>query len=217
MMDAEILDNYRKAGRILAEVLQEAKPKVDVGVPLLEVAEFVEEAIRSKGGLPAFPCNISLDRSAAHYTPSPKDESVFAENMVKLDVGVHVDGYIADAAITIDLSGHEDLALASQAGLDAALVHGSEGEFANVRYLTEYWPTFETAGVFVPAAGEPFLLVGPESEYYAKGRSFLKNIEKMIEYRESAEPQYPGIPVASFKDIVKKAMKGRKLKKLGLD
>ncbi|MCK9587246.1 MAG: type II methionyl aminopeptidase [Methanothrix soehngenii] len=121
MMDAEILDNYRKAGRILAEVLQEAKPKVDVGVPLLEVAEFVEEAIRSKGGLPAFPCNISLDRSAAHYTPSPKDESVFAENMVKLDVGVHVDGYIADAAITIDLSGHEDLALASQAGLDAAL------------------------------------------------------------------------------------------------
>ncbi|WP_273271875.1 M24 family metallopeptidase, partial [Methanothrix sp.] len=109
MMDAEILDNYRKAGRILAEVLQEARPKVDVGVPLLEVAEFVEEAIRSKGGLPAFPCNISLDRSAAHYTPSPKDESVFAENMVKLDVGVHVDGYIADAAITIDLGGHEDL------------------------------------------------------------------------------------------------------------
>ena len=121
MMDAEILENYRKAGRILAQVLEEARPRVDVGVPLLEVAEFVEEAIRSKGGQPAFPCNISLDRCAAHYTPSPKDESLFAENMVKLDVGVHVDGYIADAAITIDLSGHEDLVLASRAGLDAAL------------------------------------------------------------------------------------------------
>ena len=120
-MDPEILDNYRKAGRILAEVLEEARPLVDVGVPLLEVAELVEEAIRSKGGLPAFPCNISLDRRAAHYTPSPGDESVFAENMVKLDAGVHVDGYIADAAITIDLGGHEDLVLAAQAGLDAAL------------------------------------------------------------------------------------------------
>jgi len=121
MMDAEILNNYRKAGEILAQVLKEAKPKVEVGVPLLEVAEFVEEAIRSKGGQPAFPCNISLDRSAAHYTPSPKDESVFGENMVKLDVGVHVDGYIADAAVTVDLSGHEDLVIAAQAGLDAAL------------------------------------------------------------------------------------------------
>lgn len=120
-MDPEILDNYRKAGRILAEVLEEARPLVDVGVPLLEVAELVEGAIRSKGGLPAFPCNISLDRRAAHYTPSPGDESVFAENMVKLDAGVHVDGYIADAAITIDLGGHEDLVLAAQAGLDAAL------------------------------------------------------------------------------------------------
>ncbi len=121
MMDAEILDNYRKAGRILAQVLKEARPRVDIGVPLLEVARFVEDAIRSKGGQPAFPCNISLDRSAAHYTPSPKDESVFGENMVKLDVGVHVDGYIADAAITIDLGGHDDLVLAAQAGLDAAL------------------------------------------------------------------------------------------------
>ena len=52
MMDAEILENYRKAGRILAQVLEEARPRVDVGVPLLEVAEFVEEAIRSKGGQP---------------------------------------------------------------------------------------------------------------------------------------------------------------------
>ena len=120
-MDAEILEKYRKAGQILAEVLQEAQPKVEVGVPLLDVAEFVEGAIRSRGAEPAFPCNISLDRSAAHYTPSPNDKSVFAENMVKLDVGVHVDGYIADAAITIDLSGHPDLAEASRAGLDAAL------------------------------------------------------------------------------------------------
>jgi methionyl aminopeptidase len=120
-MEAETIEKYRSAGRILSEVLAEARPKVKTGALLLDVAEFVEDAIRSRGGLPAFPCNISLDRIAAHYTPSPGDLSAFGENMVKLDVGVHVDGYIADAAITIDLGGHEKLAEASSAALEAAL------------------------------------------------------------------------------------------------
>ena len=120
-MDAEILEKYRRAGRILAEVLAEAKPKIETGACLLDVANYVEEAIRRRGALPAFPCNISLDRNAAHYTPMPHDASRFAENMVKLDVGVHVDGYIADAAITVDLSGHDKLVEASRAALDAAL------------------------------------------------------------------------------------------------
>lgn len=120
-MDAEVLEKYRKAGRILAEVLESARPRVKVGASLLEVADYVEDAILSRGALPAFPCNISLDRAAAHYTPAPKDERCFGENMVKLDVGVHLDGYIADAAITIDLGGHPELVEASRAALDAAL------------------------------------------------------------------------------------------------
>ena len=120
-METEILENYRKAGRILAEVLAEAGPRVVVGASLLDVANFVEDAIISRGAKPAFPCNISLDRNAAHYTPSPLDTARFGENMVKLDVGVHVDGYIADAAITIDLSGHESLVEASHVALEAAL------------------------------------------------------------------------------------------------
>jgi methionyl aminopeptidase len=102
-------------------VLGEAKPKIETGACLLDVADYVEDAIRRRGALPAFPCNISLDRNAAHYTPAPHDASCFAENMVKLDVGVHVDGYIADAAITVDLSGHDKLVEASRAALDAAI------------------------------------------------------------------------------------------------
>jgi len=102
------------------------------------------------------------------------------------------------------------------AGLDAALVHSNESDFAYVRFLSEYWPTFETAGVFVPAEGTPILLIGPESENYARGRSVLANIEKMVEYRESADPEYPGIPVATFRDVVSKAMPGRTLRRLGL-
>ncbi|MCE5310765.1 MAG: Xaa-Pro peptidase family protein [Acidobacteriales bacterium] len=102
------------------------------------------------------------------------------------------------------------------AGLDAALVHGNESDFANVRYLTEYWPTFEAGGVFVPAEGTPVLLIGPESEAYAQGRSKIPAIEKMVEYRESADPEYPGIAVASYKDVVQRAMPGHPLRKLGL-
>jgi Xaa-Pro aminopeptidase len=102
------------------------------------------------------------------------------------------------------------------AGLDAALVHSNEADFANVRYLSEYWPTFESAGVFVPAKGTPVLIIGPESEAYAKGRSRIRRIAMMVEYRESADPEYPGIPVDHFPDVVKKAMPGQKLRKLGL-
>jgi Xaa-Pro aminopeptidase len=103
-----------------------------------------------------------------------------------------------------------------KAGLDAALVHSNEADFANVRYLAEYWPTFESAGVFVPARGTPVLIIGPESEAYAGQRSKIPRIAMMVEYRESAEPEYPGIPVAHFKDVVRMAMRGRMLKKLGL-
>jgi methionyl aminopeptidase len=120
-MDQDVLEKYRSAGRILSEVMDEARHRVKVGVLLIEIAEFVEGSIISKGAQPAFPCNISLDRAAAHYTPGPKDETALQENMVKLDIGVHVDGYIADAAITIDLSDHPDLTEASSAALDAAL------------------------------------------------------------------------------------------------
>ncbi len=100
------------------------------------------------------------------------------------------------------------------AGLDACLVHASESDMANVRYLSEYWPVFESSAVFVPAVGEPVLLVGPESNIYGAQRSVLKNIEKMIEYRESAEPECPGMTFATYKEILSKYAPGTK--KLGI-
>ena len=102
------------------------------------------------------------------------------------------------------------------AGLDACLVHGTESDFANVRYLSEYWPTFEQAGVFVPAEGDAVLLIGPESYKYAVGRSVLDKVALMLNYRESAEPDYPGIDLATYPEVVKMAMGNKPLKKLGL-
>lgn len=89
-------------------------------------------------------------------------------------------------------------------GLDACLVHATESDMAFVRYLSEYWPVFETAAILVPADGEPILLVGPESDLYASDRSFFKHIEKMIEYRESAEPDAPGMSFITYKDLSEK-------------
>lgn len=99
--------------------------------------------------------------------------------------------------------------------LDACLVHATESDMAHVRYLSEYWPTFETGAVFVPAEGEPVLLVGPESELYASHRSFFKNIEKLIQYRESAEPDAPGMSFITYKELIAKYVP-LGIKKLGI-
>jgi methionyl aminopeptidase len=119
--EQEKFDKHRTAGKILAEVRAEAVKKVKVGVSLLETAEFVENLIRQKGAQPAFPCNISRNDEAAHATPSANDTSVFGNDMVKLDIGVHIDGYIADTAITVDLSGHPELVKAAEDALGAAI------------------------------------------------------------------------------------------------
>jgi methionyl aminopeptidase len=68
---------------------------------LLDVAEFIEDSIRDRGGQPAFPVNISINEIAAHYTPTHDDKQIINEgDLVKIDLGAHVDGYIADRAFT---------------------------------------------------------------------------------------------------------------------
>jgi methionyl aminopeptidase len=120
-LTSEKYENHREAGEILAEVRDEAAEMVEVGASHLEVAEWAEDRIRDLGGEPAFPVNISIDEEAAHATPSADDDSTFGEDMVNLDIGVHVDGWLADTAITVDLSGNPDLKDASAEALDAAL------------------------------------------------------------------------------------------------
>ncbi|HEY3396746.1 MAG TPA: Xaa-Pro peptidase family protein [Armatimonadota bacterium] len=87
--------------------------------------------------------------------------------------------------------------------LDALLVHSHEADFANVRYLSNYWPIFETAGVLIPAEGEAALIIGPESMTFARDRSKLPMIRRILEYRESADPEYPGVELDTFGSILK--------------
>jgi methionyl aminopeptidase len=141
---SEEYEKYREAGEILSTVLAEAAERVEVGASLLEVAEFAEERTRELGGGIAFPTNISLNEEASHATPGADDDATFGEDVVCLDVGVHVDGYIADAATTVDLRGVPDLVEASEAALDAALetveagVHTGEVGAAIEAAIDEY-------------------------------------------------------------------------------
>ena len=120
-LTAEKYEKHREAGEILAQVREETAERVEVGASHLDIAEWSEDRIRELGGEPAFPVNISIDEEAAHATPSADDSSTFGEEMVNLDIGVHVDGWLADTAITVDLSGNPDLAEAPGQALEAAV------------------------------------------------------------------------------------------------
>ena len=103
-MNQEALDSIIKAGAVTREARQLGAGMIAEGVSLLSVAEQTEEYIRRKGAKPAFPVNISINQIAAHYTPASNDASTFRRgDVVKLDVGAHVNGYMGDTAITVEV------------------------------------------------------------------------------------------------------------------
>jgi len=121
-MEQETIEKYKKAGKIAAEVLAYGKELIKKDAKVLDVCNKVEEKIFSLGAKPAFPAQISMNDIAAHYCPEDDDESVFSDQLVSLDVGVHVDGYIGDNACSVDLSGNNsELVKASEEGLKAAI------------------------------------------------------------------------------------------------
>ncbi len=120
-LSADQYESHREAGEILAQVREEAADRVEVGTGYLELSEWVEDRIRELGGEPAFPLNISVDNEAAHGAAGVDDERTIGEEMVKLDIGVQIDGWLADTAVTIDFTGTDELVTAAEEALDAAL------------------------------------------------------------------------------------------------
>jgi methionyl aminopeptidase len=124
-MDAHALECHRKAGRIAAECREWARAQVKPGLSVRWLLESVEQRIRDAGAEPAFPAQSSRNSIAAHYCSPPEDALCYAEgDCVKIDFGVHVDGYVADTAASIDLSSDGRwgaLIAASAAALAAAI------------------------------------------------------------------------------------------------
>jgi methionyl aminopeptidase len=98
----DIFDNYIKAGKIASQVREYARTQDHTGRSLSEICNDIEQEIFKKGGEPAFPVNVSLNDIAAHYTAVPDDPLIVKNtDVLKIDVGVHIDGYIADTAVTV--------------------------------------------------------------------------------------------------------------------
>ncbi|MBI2674868.1 MAG: type II methionyl aminopeptidase [Candidatus Aenigmarchaeota archaeon] len=100
-MESEDERKFILAGRIAAEVRDEAMAFVRPGMKILDLAERIEKLIMEKKAMPAFPPNISINDIAAHYTPRYQDDREIGEGeIVKIDIGVHIGGYIGDLAAT---------------------------------------------------------------------------------------------------------------------
>ena len=116
------MEDWNKAGKIAAEALDYGKSLIKVDASILEVIKKIEEKIiKEKGGL-AFPVNVSINNIAAHHTADFNDQDLLKNgDLVKLDVGVNVNGAIGDNALTVDLGDNKKLLEASKKALENAL------------------------------------------------------------------------------------------------
>ena len=121
-IDTDKIRDYKKAGEIAKKVKLFCS-FVKKGMPLLEIADKIEAEIVKLGGQPGFPVNLSINEIAAHYTPS-YDDKTLAEGLLKIDLGVHINGCISDTAISFDLENSDEnkkLIKSSEDALNSAL------------------------------------------------------------------------------------------------
>lgn len=101
-----MLEEYRKAGKIASKVRKEAAKKITAGMKVIDFIDWIESEITSTGAGLSFPCNISINQIAAHYTSPPDDDTIFCYgDIVKIDLGAEVNGYISDTAVTVVVEG----------------------------------------------------------------------------------------------------------------
>jgi methionyl aminopeptidase len=106
-MEDKEREKFFEAGKIAKQVKQWIKPQIRKDVFLVEIAEKIEKKILDLGGKPAFPCNLSINEVAAHYSPSYEDKTL-THGLIKVDFGVHVDGCVVDNSFSVDLDGSKE-------------------------------------------------------------------------------------------------------------
>jgi len=122
-MNQQEISDYKKAGEIAKKVVAYAKELIKPEMPLLEIAQKIHKEIEKQGAKSAFPVNLSIDDIAAHYHPFSGDETL-ATGLLKIDIGIHIKGFIADTAFSIDLTPdnkHKEMIKANEEALTNAL------------------------------------------------------------------------------------------------
>ncbi len=130
-MTPEILASLREAGRVAAAARDWGARRIVAGARLRDVCEGVEDEIRRRGAGIAFPVQSSRNAIAAHYCPSPDDETRYTHgDLAKLDIGAHVDGWVVDTALTVSVGDPPEsrpLVEAARRALDAAIAVAAPG------------------------------------------------------------------------------------------
>ena len=119
----EPIEALGEAGKIAAKVRDTTLAELKPGMKAEYICDLVVQRVEELGGKMAFPCNVNIDHVAAHYCAPLNDKTVIPErSIVKLDIGVHVDGYIADTAKTVCFDSNlKYLVEAATSGLEAAI------------------------------------------------------------------------------------------------
>lgn len=139
-----MIESYEKAGKIVSKIREEASKLIKNDLPIIDLVEFVENSIIESGAGIAFPCNVSVNEITAHYTSPLNDQNkLVTGDLVKLDLGAEVDGYIADSAITVMVPGdnleelfNEETLELNQKIIDAS-ASGLEAAISTIRVGTE--------------------------------------------------------------------------------
>jgi methionyl aminopeptidase len=101
------LERMRAANGLVAEILVELRDMVHPGVTTADLDAFAEARIRDRGGEPAFkgyhgfPATIcaSVNEEVVHGIPSRRQ--LVEGDIVSVDLGVQLDGFYGDAAVTL--------------------------------------------------------------------------------------------------------------------
>lgn len=119
-LDLSILEKLGALTRLIRKEVSEI-PKV--GVDITEIIDYVEKRIFDEGYLPAFPCTVSVNEVAAHYTVFNEGHVLQKGDLIKIDFGISHEGYITDNAFTIEVESneHEKLMAANKEALDAVM------------------------------------------------------------------------------------------------
>jgi len=116
-------EQYVRAGKLAREMREWILEHVSVPQTCLEIATSIEDEIAKRGGQPAFPTGIGINGITAHYAPQEDDQTRIAGgDLVKIDYGVHFDGYVADTAVTMTENAEYELLMeTTKRALEAAI------------------------------------------------------------------------------------------------
>lgn len=217
------LDDYIKAGRIASLVRENARKKNYVGRTLFEICESIEDEIKDNGGSPAFPVNTSLNEIAAHYTAEPEDQITIKDtDVLKIDLGVHIDGYIADTAVTVSHdSKYDQLINTAELALSEAIKitknNAKSGEIGKIIENTIHYNTLQPIQNLSGHSLEQYIIHAgksiPNIKTYGSSFSLISNqayaIEPFVTTKDGLGVVYEGKTKNIFSLVSRKPTKDK--------